>query len=303
MKASLFIGRWQPPHNGHMYIIKKALDEGKNVAIGLRDTPVGPNDPYTIAERMDMFHAIFKEMGIEKARYELVIMPDIESVNIGRKVGYGVIRYDSPADIEGISATSIRVAMENNDDTWKQKVPMAVADILSGDVVRKRGRVVWLTGLPCSGKTTIADRFGGPMTAHLDGDVVRTGLCEGLGFSKDGRDENLRRVAHVAALMADTGMTVMCSFVSPRKSQRDMVREIVGATRFKLVHVHCSATECARRDVKGMWAKAEAGEIKGFTGHDAPYEVPGDDDLTLCTDEESIDESTEKLFTLLFSSK
>lgn len=304
-KYALFIGRWQPPHNGHMHIIKEALDAGKNVAVGFRDTEIGIDDPYTLQERKHMFRRIFAEMGISEDRYKLVDIPDIESVNIGRKVGYEVVRYDAPADIEGISATAVRVAIENDDPTWETKVPAAVADFLNkkmGKVKRPKasastlpGRVVWLTGLPCSGKTTIANELRHPRIARLDGDVVRQGLCKDLGFTDADREENLRRIAHTAALMADAGQTVVCSFVSPMKAQRDMVRDIIGAERFKLVFVDASVEECKKRDVKGMYAKAEAGEIANFTGVSAPYEAPLDADLVVHTDSEDVQTSAKKV--------
>jgi len=290
-----------------MHIIKEALDAGKNVAIGLRDTPVGLNDPYTVDERMEMFCQIFADMGIDKDRYQLVVVPDIESVNIGRKVGYEVVRYDAPVDIEGISATSIRVAMENSDESWKTKVPRAVVEYLAHLEVIKDGpvgSVTWLTGLPCSGKTTIAkgivNAAGALLDApvnvmHLDGDVVRRGLCSDLGFSKEDRDENLRRVAHTASIMADNGVTVLCSFVSPLKSQRDMIEKIVGPGRFLLVHIDCPSRVCAERDVKGMWAKASAGEIKDFTGLTAPYEEPIGAGYTVHTDKEDVMSSVKQV--------
>lgn len=164
----------------------------------------------------------------------------------------------------------------------------------------KTGRVVWLTGLPCSGKTTIAQKIVGENVSVLDGDIVRGGLCAGLGFSKEDRDENLRRVAHVAALLADAGRDVVCAFVSPFKEQRAMVRKIIGTDRFKLVYVNCSAEECAKRDVKGMWAEAAKGTIKDFTGHTGPYDVPLDADLIVHTESESSTDSADKVRAMLF---
>lgn len=167
--------------------------------------------------------------------------------------------------------------------------------------MKKKGAVVWLTGLPCSGKTTIAERVVDKLsqdTMHLDGDVMRQGICANLGFSDEDRTENLRRTAHMAKFLADNGATVFCSFVSPMLHQREMVRNIIGHDRFLLVYVACSPKQCATRDVKGMWAKAKAGEIKDFTGHSAPYKAPG---LGLIpyfmvhTDQESVEESTDKV--------
>lgn len=299
-KFALFIGRWQPPHNGHMHIIKEALDAGKSVAIGFRDTPISGSDPYTVEERMVMFRAIFDEMNLDTDRYFFVPMPDIESVNIGRKVGYDVIRYDVPADIAGISATAIRKGMAENDDSWKERVPNAVAEYLTPKAV-PLGHITWLTGLPCSGKTTIAAAIRKSGVTHIDGDEMRKGLCSDLGFSKEDRDENLRRIAHLASSLANVGQTVVCSFVSPMKSQRDMVKEIIGAERFRLVFVDCPVETCIERDVKGMYAKAQAGEIPDFTGVQAPYEQPDADeaDLIIHTNEECVGDSADRVFQLI----
>lgn len=155
--------------------------------------------------------------------------------------------------------------------------------------VEHEGLVVWLTGLPCSGKTTIAVEAKellearGYKVAHLDGDNVRETLCSDLGFSKEDRRENLKRVAHCAKFLSQQGTVVLCSFVSPYKEQRDMARQIVSPERFLLGFVSTPADVCARRDVKGMYAKARAGEIKGFTGVDGVYELPGTPGLLLPT--------------------
>ncbi len=139
-------------------------------------------------------------------------------------------------------------------------------------------RTIWFTGLPCSGKTTLARALGavlwrgGLPIYMLDGDVIRKGLCEDLAFSEADRHENLRRVAHVAKILNDTGYIVLASFISPMEADRRMVCEIIGSVF--IVYVRCSPEICAERDVKGMWAKAAAGEITGFTGYDAPYEEP-----------------------------
>jgi adenylylsulfate kinase len=149
---------------------------------------------------------------------------------------------------------------------------------------------IWLTGLPCSGKTTLADALipkleaAGYAPYRLDGDVIRRGLSCDLGFSAGDRRENLRRVAYVCSMLCDNGILPVASFVSPSESVRGMVKEIVGADRFFLIHVDCPAETCELRDVKGMWAKARQGEIKAFTGIDDPYESPVDPDVTVETD-------------------
>ena len=142
------------------------------------------------------------------------------------------------------------------------------------------GRVIWFTGLSGSGKSTVA--FGvesallksGVGATILDADSVRLGLCKGLDFSLEGRSENLRRVAHAAALMADSGLVVLCAFVSPLEAQRALVREIVSPLRFDLVYVDASLELCESRDPKGLYAQARAGHIKDFTGVSSPYETP-----------------------------
>jgi len=149
---------------------------------------------------------------------------------------------------------------------------------------------VWFTGLPCSGKTTLASRLdvvmtmAGCRTFLLDGDIVRRGLCSDLGFSPEERTENLRRIAHVARMFNDAGVTILASFISPTEEVRKMIAEIIPEVRF--VHVKCSPEECARRDVKGMWAKAKAGEIENFTGYSAPFEEPLDCDLVVDTEKD-----------------
>ena len=137
---------------------------------------------------------------------------------------------------------------------------------------------IWFTGLPCSGKTTLArmlkeelERRGYP-TVHLDGDDVRGGLNRDLGFSEEDRKENLRRVAHVARVLNQNGFTVIASFISPTNEMREMVREIIGSV--KLIYLKCSLGECERRDKKGMYERARKGEIPEFTGISSPYEEP-----------------------------
>jgi adenylyl-sulfate kinase len=149
--------------------------------------------------------------------------------------------------------------------------------------------VVWLTGLSASGKSTIARAVEqrlfaeGVSVARLDGDNVRHGLCGDLGFSHEDRTENIRRVAEVAALLYDLGHVVVCAFISPYRSDRDFARSLVPADRFLEVYVQCSLDECERRDPKGLYRKAHAGEIPGFTGVDDAYEEPLNPELIVDT--------------------
>ena len=140
--------------------------------------------------------------------------------------------------------------------------------------------VVWLTGLSASGKSTIATGLeqvlfaDGVNVARLDGDNVRHGLCGDLGFSHGDRTENIRRVAEVAALFFEHGHVVVCAFISPYRADRRFARSLVPQDRFIEVYVKCDIAECERRDPKGLYRRAHAGEIRGFTGVDDAYEEP-----------------------------
>jgi bifunctional enzyme CysN/CysC len=153
----------------------------------------------------------------------------------------------------------------------------------------QRPAIVWLTGLSGAGKSTIANmaerqlHAAGHHTMMLDGDNVRHGLNRDLGFTEPDRVENIRRAGEVAKLMVDAGLIVLCSFISPYRAERDMVRRLVGGGEFVEVFVDTPIDECAKRDPKGLYAKAKAGEIKNFTGFDAPYEAPENPEIHLQT--------------------
>jgi adenylylsulfate kinase len=134
------------------------------------------------------------------------------------------------------------------------------------------GETTWLFGLPCSGKTTLAEGLVGPKTVHLDGDYLRDTLNTDLGFSKEDRTENLRRAAGVAEGLNKQGFDVVASFITPYESQREMVREKVATVAF--IHVKAPIEVCEERDVKGMYEQARDGKIENFTGVDAPFEEP-----------------------------
>jgi len=162
-----------------------------------------------------------------------------------------------------------------------------------------KGVTVWFTGLPCSGKTTVADRVAevlrkqGRKVERLDGDTVRKGLTSDLGFSKKDRDENIKRVTFVAKLLTRNDVVVLATFVSPYIERRNLTRQEIGS--YMEVYVRCSLEECMKRDVKGMYRKAMAGEIKDFTGVDDPYEEPENPELILDTDKETVEESVDKV--------
>jgi adenylylsulfate kinase len=163
----------------------------------------------------------------------------------------------------------------------------------------QKGFTVWFTGLPCSGKTTVADRVAenlrnkGHRVERLDGDTVRQGLTSDLGFTKEDRDENIKRITFVSKLLTKNGVMVLATFVSPYRERRKKTREEIGD--FVEVYTSCPIEVCIARDVKGMFKKALAGEISNFKGIDDPYEEPDDPELILDTDKESIDESVQKV--------
>lgn len=165
--------------------------------------------------------------------------------------------------------------------------------------------VVWFTGLSGSGKSTIASLVEqvlfnkGFLTYTLDGDNIRRGINKGLGFSREDRKENLRRIAEVAKLFVDSGMITIAAFISPLKDDREMIKSIIGANDYVEIFVDTSVEECERRDVKGLYKKARAGQIKNFTGINAPYEKPENPEVVIKTEEESIDQSVEKVIKYL----
>lgn len=169
-------------------------------------------------------------------------------------------------------------------------------------LLNQKGLVLWLTGLSGSGKSTIALELErklhqlGILTQLLDGDNMRTGLNSNLGFTEEDRLENIRRVAETAKLFRSCGIVTICSFVSPTKQIRQMASEIIGEEGFYEVFVEASFETCAERDVKGLYQKALKGEIKNFTGLDAPFEASDDPFVHLNTEVENVEESTNKLF-------
>lgn len=162
-----------------------------------------------------------------------------------------------------------------------------------------KGVTIWFTGLPSSGKSTIARilerRFRqlGLKCELLDGDVVRTNLSKGLGFSREDRDANIKRIGFVSHLLTRNGVIAIGAAISPFREARDYNRKLIG--NFVEVYVKCPVEECEKRDVKGLFKKARAGEITGFTGVDDPYEEPLHPEVVLETDKESAEESAARV--------
>jgi adenylylsulfate kinase len=170
---------------------------------------------------------------------------------------------------------------------------------------KQRPCIIWFTGLSGSGKSTIAGAVEqklyelGHHTYLLDGDNVRHGLNKNLGFSDDDRIENIRRIGEMAKLFADAGLIVLTAFISPFRDDRRMVRELVEQNEFIEVHMNTPIETCEARDPKGLYKKARAGEIKNFTGIGSEYEVPEDAEITVNTQDLSIEECADKVIEYL----
>ena len=173
------------------------------------------------------------------------------------------------------------------------------------DMLKQCGVTIWLTGLSGSGKSTIAVAAEaelhkqGRLTYILDGDNIRHGLNSNLGFSPEDRTENIRRIGEVAKLFTDAGVIVFTSFISPYRDDRDQVREIMNDGDFVECHVSADVAACESRDVKGLYAKARAGEIPNFTGISAPYEAPDKPELVIDSGNQAVEESVEALLGFL----
>lgn len=171
--------------------------------------------------------------------------------------------------------------------------------------LRQRSKVIWLTGLSGSGKSTIAQHLetrlfnAGYFPQVLDGDNIRAGINNNLGFSEADRLENIRRIAEISKLYLHSGIITINCFISPLRAMRDLARSIVGAPDFLEIYINAPLEVCEARDVKGLYQKARRGEIKGFTGIDDPYEAPLAPDFEIQTDQVSVEEGVDLIFKFL----
>ena len=172
-------------------------------------------------------------------------------------------------------------------------------------LLKQRSKVIWLTGLSGAGKTTLAKHLEeelfsrGYLTQVLDGDNVRTGINNNLGFSDTDRRENIRRISEVSKLFVNCGVITINCFISPTEDIREMARSIIGHDDFIEVYVNSPLKVCEERDVKGLYSRARRGEIKDFTGIDSPFETPQSIDIELRTDLLSVEESVKRLLDLV----
>lgn len=182
--------------------------------------------------------------------------------------------------------------------------------ITKGDrakLLHQKPAVLWFTGLSGSGKSTLADALEvklhneGFKTYLLDGDNIRFGLNKNVDFSDEGRKENIRRIGEVAKLMTDAGLIVLTAFVSPFQSDRNLVRNLLPEGSFTEIFVDCPLEVCEQRDVKGLYKKARAGEIKDFTGISSPYEAPENPEFIISTHQNPLDECVEMLYKKIYT--
>ena len=201
-------------------------------------------------------------------------------------------------------APAEEIAVKKEKDPVSTDITWHRGKVSPEERVRKLGQdaaTIWLTGLSGSGKSTLAFEMErrlldlGHVAYVLDGDNVRHGLSRDLGFSPEHRAENIRRIAEVAKLFNDAGIILITAFISPYREDRDMAREIVGTHRFVETHLATDIAVCESRDPKGLYKKARAGELPGFTGITAPYEPPLTPEIRLDTGALSIEESIERL--------
>jgi len=265
---TLFIGRWQPLHEGHIKLIKTALERNEPVVIAIRNTKKNLNNPYSVRQRKKMIKQAFGN------KIKIITIPDIKKVCIGRDIGYQVIKLDY--DTEKISGTKIRESL---------KSPFTV----------------WFTGLSKSGKTTLALalrrelKHRGMKTRFFDGDFIRGTLWDDLSYSKKDRDENVARVIELCASSWKRNNIV--ALISPYRKMRNLARKQLG--RFIEVYVQCPKEICIERDKDGLYQRALQGEILNFTGVSDPYEKPLNPEVICYTDKETVEECIKKIMKVL----
>jgi bifunctional enzyme CysN/CysC len=264
-------------------------------------------DPETLEELDNPVELVLNDIGEVTLRTSSVVVSDAYIDN--RDSGAFILIDETTNDTVGagtiIEPREVRPgAQSRNDIRWH---PSALDRGHRWSATGQRGAVIWFTGLPASGKSTVAVAVeralveSGDVAYLLDGDNIRHGLSDDLGFSAGDRAENIRRVGHLTRLFADAGVVALASLVSPLKSDREIARTLSDAAKLPFIEVHVSTSlaECERRDPKGLYARARAGELKGLTGVDAPYEAPEDPDLVLDTTGADTDELVAQVIDLL----
>ena len=260
------------------------------------------NPFYGPYDAQELLSANQEEIGVEMVPFKwMVYLADEERYEEADKVPEG-------ANVKTISGTQVRdeyLAKGKLLPEWFTRKETAEILMEVNPPMHRRGFCLWFTGLSGAGKSTIAEAVvpmlfeRGRQLTVLDGDVVRTHLSKGLGFSKEDRDTNILRIGYVAGEIARHNGTVICAAISPYAQTRNEVKKMIGHDRFIEVFVDTPLEVCEQRDVKGLYAKARSGEIKGFTGIDDPYEAPRDPEIRLDTVGNSPDECAMQIITYL----
>lgn len=264
-------------------------------------------DPETLDELDNPVELVLNDIGEITLRTSSVVIADPYAEN--RDSGAFILIDEATNDTVGagtiIEPREVKPGEQTrNDIRWH---PSSLDRDFRWSATGQRGATIWFTGLPASGKSTIAVAVeralveSGDVAYLLDGDNIRHGLSDDLGFSAGDRAENIRRVGHLTRLFADAGVVALASLVSPLKSDRETARALNDAAKLPFIEVHVATPvdECERRDPKGLYARARAGELKGLTGVDAPYEPPENPDLVLDTTGADIDDLVKQVIDLL----
>ncbi|MGV9709906.1 adenylyl-sulfate kinase [Gordonia sp. NPDC003424] len=264
-------------------------------------------DPETLIEQVGPSSLGLNDIGTITLRTSSVVVADRYADN--RDTGAFILIDESTNDTVGAGTITeprevVPGKATRNDIKWH---PSSLGRSERWQKTGQRGATVWLTGLPASGKSTVAvalerEIVGRGRVAYLiDGDNIRHGISDDLGFSPGDRAENIRRVGHLARLFADAGVVSIASMVSPLRSDREIARALHRAADLEFIEVHVSTpvAECERRDPKGLYERARRGELKGLTGVDAPYEKPADPDLRFDTTDQDIEELAARIVAVL----
>jgi bifunctional enzyme CysN/CysC len=286
----------EPLRPGHRYALKHTTRSVRATVQAIHERV----DAETLEAEAEPAELRLNDVGRVTLRTSAVVVADPYAIN---RVTGAFILVDEHSN-DTVAAGLVRAVRpaERADDTAPRDVtwhPSGLEREHRWATLRQRGATIWLTGLPASGKSTIAVALerrlveAGQAAYLLDGDNVRHGLSDDLGFAPGDRAEHIRRVAHVARLMADAGVVAVVSLVSPLREDRAVARRLheVAELPFVEAHVDTPLEECERRDPKGLYARARAGELQGLTGVDAPYEAPERPELTLHTTDGSVDDA------------
>jgi len=308
----MFVGRWQPFHLGHLMMVQEVLKEGHPVAIGVRNTKLDENNPFTLHERVEMIKRSFTAEDVM-----IFAVPDFDCICVGREPGYEFREVQLPDQLQKVSGTYIRELINENDKRWHDLVPAGAAYVIDEAAAKKKakdqtkeGLAIMFTGLPCSGKTTLGQMLVDWLGANdarrkvfVDGDTFRATFCEELGFDKHARAENMQRMILYSKPIVFCGGVVVLSAIFPYTNARNVgIKMLKEAGNVVLIHLDTPLDVCEQRDVKGLYAAARKGDVKAMTGISDPYEAPANADLVIDTSKYSTQQCLTEITEYLYSS-